>query len=201
MFEEAIRCQKLNRLVYHVIVAGHREGNRILRRGFSTAILPVIALIALSGCAGSPSPQDADGGPSFIQMPGDGQLVGATAQVLDAAFGKPAILRVDGAAQVWLYHDGECGLNLVLYPDNAGTPRVAMAAPTEGGDAAACSAALERDHVAGLTRPVDDAGPAMPEASLPFAAPLAPAARPSVGEPGLDGPGAAGGELERPSSS
>jgi hypothetical protein len=141
-------------------------------------------------------------------MPVD-SLVGATPQSLSAAFGRPAILRVDGAAQVWLYHDAGCGLNLVLYPDGTGTPRVAMASPTEdGGDAAACSAALERDHVAGLARPVAQTQVAIPEpAAEPVAEPVAqpqPAlVQPSVADPSLDGPGIgeSGTALERPSSS
>jgi hypothetical protein len=127
----------------------------------------------------------ADGGPTFIQMPVDSQgLVGATPQILSAAFGKPAILRVDGSAQVWLYHDSGCGLNLVLYPDRAGTPRVAMAAPIDGdGTASACSAALARDHVAGVSQgALETAAP--PAATLPVAVPPA-----------------AGDALERPSSS
>jgi hypothetical protein len=147
----------------------------------------------------------ADSGPSFIQMPADAQgLVGATPQSLSAAFGHPAILRVEGTAQVWLYHESGCGLNLVLYPDAAGTPRVAMAAPTDaGGNAAACSAALARDHLAGLDQPVAEsqapAPLAPPPASIPAALPVV--APPGASEAGsrLDGPGAAG--LERPSSS
>jgi hypothetical protein len=146
--------------------------------------LPILAVSTLCGCA-APDTQMADGGPTFIQMPvnSDG-LVGATPQILNAAFGKPAILRIDGSAQVWLYHDSGCGLNLVLYPDRAGTPRVAMAAPTDGdASAAGCSAALARDHVAGLGQP-----------------PLQMAAPPAVAAPAA-APAAAGDALERPSSS
>jgi hypothetical protein len=140
-----------------------------------------VLALSVAGCA-APG-QVAQNGPTFIEMPlNQSGLVGATPQLLNAAFGKPAILRVEGTAQVWLYHDAGCGLNLVLYPDNAGTPRVAMAAPTgDGGDPAACSAVLERDHVAGLSRPV--ASYVLPvQASAPG---------PSAAGPSLDGPGSA----------
>jgi hypothetical protein len=110
--------------------------------------LQLLVVSSLAGCASSDL-QDA-GAQNFIQMPGSSQgLVGATPQYLNAAFGQPAILRVDGTAQVWLYHNGGCGLNLILYPDSAGTPRVTMAAPTpDGSDTASCSAVLARAHVA-----------------------------------------------------
>ncbi len=62
---------------------------------------------------------------------------------LDAEFGKPVLLRVDGTAQVWLYHSAVCGLNLILYPDNAGVPRVADAVP-DNGDPASCMESLQR---------------------------------------------------------
>jgi hypothetical protein len=70
-------------------------------------------------------------------------LVGSTPAVLNAAFGQPALLRVDGTAQVWLYHSSVCGLNLILYPDASGTPRVAAAVP-DNGDAASCTESLQR---------------------------------------------------------
>ena len=70
-------------------------------------------------------------------------LVGATPALLHAQFGPPALLRVDGAAQVWLYHSQVCGLNLILYPDHAGIPRVATAVPDHG-DAEACVASMAR---------------------------------------------------------
>jgi hypothetical protein len=156
---------------------------------FSGAILPVAALATLSGCAASVSPQDAEGGPTFIQMPVTQQgLLGATPQLLSAAFGKPALLRVEGPAQVWLYHGAGCGLNLVLYPDTAGTPRVALAAPTaDGGDAASCSAALARDHVAGAVQPMADQI-AAPPAATPVALPSPSPAAPSAAADGLEPP-------------
>jgi len=71
-------------------------------------------------------------------------LVGATPASLSAQFGPPALRRVDGAAQVWLYHSPVCGLNLILYPDHAGVPRVAAAVP-DNGDAAECVASITHE--------------------------------------------------------
>jgi hypothetical protein len=80
-------------------------------------------------------------------------LVGSTPKALDAAFGKPALLRMDGTAQVWLYHSPVCGLNLILFPDIKGVPRVADAVP-DNGDAARCMMSLEHGVAdAALERP------------------------------------------------
>jgi hypothetical protein len=151
---------------------------------FFGVIVPLAAFATLPGCVTDASTQSAEGGPTFIQMPVSQQgLMGATPQLLSAAFGKPALLRVEGTAQVWLYHDAGCGLNLVLYPDSAGTPRVAMAAPTQdGGDPAACSAALARDHVAGAVQPIADQA-AAPPVSLPGNMSAAPSAAADSLEP------------------
>ena len=103
----------------------------------------VAVLGALAGCA----PVGAAVPVAAVAPVQPGSLVGATPAVLAAAFGPPALRRVDGEAQVWLYHSPVCGLDLILYPDAAGTPRVAMAAPVAA-DAvlapAACMASLER---------------------------------------------------------
>jgi len=114
--------------------------------------------VALAGMAGlaacAPTGPQADS-LTFIQAPVDAQgLVGSTPQILSAEFGKPAILRVDGTAQVWLYHTAGCGLNLILYPDSSGTPRVAFVTPTSDSTLPAqCTGSLQRAHVAGLERP------------------------------------------------
>jgi hypothetical protein len=80
-------------------------------------------------------------------------LIGSTPAVLNAEFGPPVLLRMDGTAQVWLYHSSVCGLNLILYPDAAGTPRVAAAVP-DNSDAGTCTASLQRNTVsAALERP------------------------------------------------
>jgi hypothetical protein len=74
----------------------------------------------------------------------DAGLLGATPATLSSAFGPPELRRVEGNAQVWLYHSPVCGLDLILYPDHRGTPRVAMAVPNNG-DPASCTASLRRE--------------------------------------------------------
>jgi hypothetical protein len=75
-------------------------------------------------------------------------LVGSTPQILNAEFGKPTLLRTEGTAQVWLYHAPDCGLNLILYPDSNGTPRVALVTPTaDSAVPGQCTASLQRAHV------------------------------------------------------
>jgi hypothetical protein len=51
--------------------------------------------------------------------------------------------RMDGSAQVWLYHSAVCGLNLFLYPDANGVPRVAAAVPDVGDAPGPCMQSLE----------------------------------------------------------
>lgn len=104
-----------------------------------------LALAALSGCA-SPltSPQAASPAPPTLPAT-PSQLVGATPDLLNSVFGAPALRRMDGSAQVWLYHSPVCGLNLILYPDSLGTPRVAMAVP-DNTDPAACITSLQRSE-------------------------------------------------------
>jgi hypothetical protein len=77
-------------------------------------------------------------------------LVGATTGMLSAELGPPALRRVDGTSQVWLYHTDVCALNLILFPDAAGIARVASAVPDS--DPAACMASLAR-QTAALERP------------------------------------------------
>jgi hypothetical protein len=103
----------------------------------------VCAAIGLAGC-GQVSDENA-----FLNTGNQPQemqakaLMGSTPTTLDAEFGKPVLLRVDGTAQVWLYHSAVCGLNLILYPDRAGVPRVADAVQ-DNGDPASCMASLQR---------------------------------------------------------
>jgi hypothetical protein len=168
---------------------------------YLTVLASVLLPAGLAACAAPPD-QDADGGPTFIQSAtGQTGLVGATPQMLATAFGQPAILRVDGSAQVWLYHTGACGLNLILYPDSGGTPRVAAAAPTDDGtDLATCSTALVRAHIAasgfGAAPVTASVTPAASAVSRPAIAPA------GAIEPAPAGSNAAGNDgLERPSSS
>ncbi len=70
-------------------------------------------------------------------------LSGATPAVINADFGPPTLLRVDGPAQVWLYHSASCGMDLFLYPDATGTPRVTSVVP-DGTDPQACVESFQR---------------------------------------------------------
>lgn len=101
----------------------------------------VCAVVGLAGCA-VPSQGIADKAGASVPLVNESALMGSTPAVLNAEFGRPVLLRVDGTAQVWLYHSAVCGLNLVLYPDASGTPRVALAVP-DNGDPARCMASLQ----------------------------------------------------------
>ncbi len=98
-----------------------------------------LGVISLAGCATMPAQTAATTPAMLLNAHG---LVGATPTMLNAEFGQPALLRVDGTAQVWLYHSAVCGLNLILYTDHAGVPRVADAVPDDG-DPARCMASLQ----------------------------------------------------------
>ena len=102
-----------------------------------------LIMLGLAACAQNPDAAtlanaETDSPPPItVQM-----LMGSTPNVLNAEFGKPMLLRVDGNAQVWLYHSDVCGLNLILYPDPSGTPRVAAAVP-DNNDPSRCMASLQ----------------------------------------------------------
>ncbi len=105
-----------------------------------------LAALCLAGCAAGNAPLADNASPAqgAASIPMNAaNLVGATPSVLDQAFGQPVLLRVDGPAQVWLYHSSVCGLNLILYPDSAGTPRVAEAVP-DNGNTTQCVASFRR---------------------------------------------------------
>ena len=110
------------------------------------------ALAGLTGCADQPMQAGLDGGGGAAVNPQ--ALVGSTPQMLAAEFGRPVLRRVDGPAQVWVYQSAVCGLQVFLYPDAAGTPRVAAAVP-DNGNAAGCMQSLTRPGLtsAALERP------------------------------------------------
>jgi hypothetical protein len=97
-----------------------------------------VGVMFLSGCTVTQTQ------PAELGSANDAGLVGATPATLSSAFGPPELRRVDGKAQVWLYHSPVCGLDLILYPDHRGTPRVAMAVPNNG-DPISCTASLRRE--------------------------------------------------------
>ncbi len=103
------------------------------------------AALGLLGACAAPNPQTA-----FMASPpvSEQALKGSTPQVLDADFGQPMLRRVDGPAQVWLYHSASCGMNVFLYPDSHGVPRVAAVVPDNGDDPQSCMQSLVRPTTA-----------------------------------------------------
>ncbi len=106
-------------------------------------------LAALAGCAATPTSLTSQNtGPVSEKA-----LMGSTAQVLNADFGAPLLRRTDGPAQVWVYESSVCGLQVFLYPDASGTPRVAAAVP-DNGNPSACMKSFARTITdAALERP------------------------------------------------
>jgi hypothetical protein len=102
--------------------------------------LAISGVAGLVACAPAGAPPLAAGRFAPVSI---AALSGATPDVINADFGPPALRRVDGAAQVWLYHSTTCGMNLFLYPDATGIPRVAAVVP-DNGDPAACVASFRR---------------------------------------------------------
>jgi hypothetical protein len=109
-------------------------------------------ILALSACASTPDQSALNtAAPAPITAQ---QLVGATPITLRADFGAPELQRVEGPAQVWLYHSAVCGLNVILFTGQDGIPRVAEAVPN--GDPERCMQSLQRS---GLTDAALDANP------------------------------------------
>lgn len=99
----------------------------------------------LSACA-VPGPQTDAFAPSLPVS--EQALKGSTPQILNADFGQPMLRRTDGPAQVWLYHSTSCGMNVFLYPDSHGVPRVAAVVPDNGVDPQSCMQSLARPTTA-----------------------------------------------------
>ena len=107
-------------------------------------------LAGLAGCAIAPTSITA----SAPATPASAQaLMGSTPQVLNADFGPPMLRRVDGQAQVWVYESSVCGLQVFLYPDAGGTPRVAAAVPDNGNPASCMQSFAHTVTAAALERP------------------------------------------------
>ncbi|HQT66950.1 MAG: hypothetical protein B7Z78_12030 [Rhodospirillales bacterium 20-60-12] len=111
----------------------------MLRRGASVAGLWGLALIA--GCAAPPTPVvGAAAGPSVPVT-----LVGDSPALVTATLGEPALRRVEGPSQVWLYASPLCRMNVFIFPGADGKPLVAAASPIEPAvNPANCLASLER---------------------------------------------------------
>jgi hypothetical protein len=119
--------------------------------GLRAAFLGLLVLLA--GCAQQGATSPVQTPLTFLQAPIDTQgLIGSSPQILSAEFGQPVLRRVDGPAQVWLYHSNVCGLNLILYPDASGTPRVATAVP-DNNDPQRCMESLQRATVSAALEP------------------------------------------------
>jgi hypothetical protein len=109
--------------------------------------------LLLAGCAPQQTAGPVQTSLTFLQAPIDAQgLIGSSPQLLNAEFGPPVLRRVDGPAQVWLYHSNVCGLNLILYPDASGMPRVATAVP-DNNDPQRCMESLQRATVSAALEP------------------------------------------------
>ncbi|MDE2319564.1 MAG: hypothetical protein KGK02_07690 [Rhodospirillales bacterium] len=106
-----------------------------------TIVTCVATLGLLSACA-APGAQTASlgGAPPISEQ----ALKGSSPQVLDADFGAPMLRRVDGPAQVWLYHSASCGMNVFFYPDAQGVPRVAAVVPDAGDNPESCMQSFEK---------------------------------------------------------
>ncbi len=97
-------------------------------------------ILALSACAATPDQSSLN---NRAPLPVTAQqLVGVTQVTLRADFGAPELQRVEGPAQVWLYHSSVCGLNVILFTGHDGIPRVAEAVPD--GDPQRCMNSLQQ---------------------------------------------------------
>jgi hypothetical protein len=120
------------------------------QRVFLRLIGAACAIVWLAGCAQTQG-ATADTATQALALDA-GTLVGSTPAILNAEFGQPVLRRIDGSAQVWLYHSSVCGLDLILYPDRAGVPRVADAVP-DNGDPARCVESLQRSLTSAALAP------------------------------------------------
>ena len=105
-----------------------------------TFVTSAAALALLSACA-APGSQTASLAAPLVS---EQALKGASPQVLNADFGAPMLRRVDGPAQVWLYRSASCRMNVFLYPDANGVPRVAAVVPDAGDNPQSCMQSLEK---------------------------------------------------------
>lgn len=116
----------------------------MMRRFWSC--LPIVPL-ALAGCTQPPASATTVATTATIASgTAPPSLLGATPATLRAWIGPPILRRIDGPAQVWLYHSPLCRMDVVFYLNAAGTPHVnaAMNRPTTISPAS-CLASLERD--------------------------------------------------------
>ena len=113
------------------------------KRAVFRILFTLAGLGGLGACAAQPKIAAGNDLPQSEQA-----LKGSTPQVLDADFGQPSLRRTDGQAQVWLYHSPICGMNVFLYPDAHGVPRVAVIVPNAGDNPQSCMQSLEKPTTA-----------------------------------------------------
>lgn len=100
------------------------------------SLLTFLALGTLTACAQQAVTQNNT--PAYAPNISEQALKGATANVLTADFGPPMLLREDGPAQVWLYQTPICNLDVFLYKDAAGIPRVKALVLSDGANVQDC---------------------------------------------------------------
>ncbi|MDE1895621.1 MAG: hypothetical protein KGH91_00960 [Rhodospirillales bacterium] len=115
------------------------------KRPAFTIVASVATLGLLNACAAPGLQTTALGGAPPVS---EQALKGSSPQVLDADFGAPMLRRVDGPAQVWLYHSASCGMNVFFYPDAQGAPRVAAVVPDAGDNPESCMQSFEKPTTA-----------------------------------------------------
>ena len=101
-----------------------------------------LGLGCLSACA------DQSAVHTYVPNFSEQALKGATPQILNADFGPPMVRRTDGPAQVWLYQTATCNLDVFLYQDASGTPRVTSVLPDGGGSLHNCLRGLGQSTTA-----------------------------------------------------
>jgi hypothetical protein len=106
-------------------------------------VLILLAVGALAGCAAPHNPKAGLADPGL--KPASARLIGESPATLKADLGEPSLLRIDGPAEVWLYHSPICRLDVILYRGATGAPvvRLAHAAPRSVADGT-CVASLEQ---------------------------------------------------------
>lgn len=100
------------------------------------SLLTFLALGTLTACAQQAVTQNNN--PAYAANISEQALRGATPDVLTADFGPPMLLREDGPAQVWLYQTPTCNLDVFLYKDASGVPRVKALAINDGANVQNC---------------------------------------------------------------
>lgn len=118
------------------MIAVGRRGSIRLVAALGRTALPLVAVLALAGCAATtPDTPRIATGPSEPGLDGV-RLVGLGGSDLEGLLGRPALLRSEQRAQYWRYTLGRCQLDLFLYAErDAGPARVVYLDARPAGDA------------------------------------------------------------------